>query len=158
MYSNNQTTAGTQQNQQQGFPGGWGRSCGGRGWGRKFGGQVPWMKHFGNMLSNRIPVNIEEGDDAYYLHLYAAGLVKESIQLSVKNDVLSVSYKAPEQSTDSSKFSHREYEAGSFERLFQLNDKVLTDSISAAYSDGILKVTLPKNPETNKPAQTVTVS
>ncbi|WP_221391118.1 Hsp20 family protein [Dyadobacter sp. NIV53] len=44
------------------------------------------------------------------------------------------------------------------ERLFQLNGKVLTDNISAGYVDGVMTVTLPKNPETNKPAQEVNVS
>jgi len=156
MYSNNQSATDTQDHTN--FKN-WGGRCGtGNRWGRKFGGNMPpWMKHFKESFGNRIPVNIEEGQDAYYLHLYAAGLTKESIQLSVKNDVLSISYKAPEQQEGASKFSHQEYAVTSFERLFQLNEKVLTDQINAAYSEGILKVTLPKNPETNKPTQTVTV-
>ncbi|WP_255433079.1 Hsp20 family protein [Spirosoma sp. KUDC1026] len=35
---------------------------------------------------------------------------------------------------------------------------MLTDGISASYADGILRVTLPKNPETNAPAQTINVA
>ncbi len=155
MYHNNQSAEDMQFRNQFGS---WGHRCGKGPWGRKFGGQMPWMKHFNQMFGNRIPVNIEETDDAFQLHLYASGLIKQNIQLSVKNDVLTISYKAPEQSGSSDQFSHREYEAGSFERQFQLNSKVLTAAISAAYNDGILKVTLPKDPSTNQPAQRVTVS
>jgi HSP20 family protein len=34
---------------------------------------------------------------------------------------------------------------------------VLVDQISAGYADGILKVSLPKNPETNTPAKNIAV-
>lgn len=164
MYSNNQSATGNPQQQQHGFGGPRGfRGCGGPGFGGRFGqkfggGKGAWMKHFSGMMGNRVPVNIEENNDAYILHLYAAGLSKEAMQLSIKDDVLSISYTAPEGNSDAANFSHREYNAESFERSFQLNGKVLTEAISAAYSDGILKVTLPKNPETTKPAQQVSVN
>ena len=148
---NNQTAQDAQHNRHAGFD----RKCGGF-FGKKMGENAPWKHKFANAFGNRIPANIEEKDEAYYLHLYAAGLVKENITLSVKNDVLSIVYKAA-QSTDS-KFTYQEYTANDFERLFQLNNNVLTENISAAYADGVLKVTLPKNPETTKPAQKVTVS
>ena len=56
------------------------------------------------------------------------------------------------------KYTYQEYSQGSFERQFRLNNKVITETISASYADGILKVTLPKNPATNKPAQNITVA
>jgi len=165
MYSNNQSATDNQQHQQSFFggPRGFRGGCGGPGFGGKFGHRFggskgQWMKHFGSMFGhNRPAVNIEETDEAFTLHLYAAGLHKEAIKLSVKEDVLTIAYSAPESAENSNQFAHREYTSGSFERLFQLNEKVLTDRISAAYNDGILKVTLPKNPETNKPAQQVNV-
>jgi HSP20 family protein len=163
MYSNNQSATDNQQQSPFGGPRGF-RGCGGPGFGGKFGhrfggGKGQWMKHFGGMFGqNRPSVNIEETDEAFTLHLYAAGLSKEAIKLSVKDDVLTIAYSAPETDEQTDKFSHREYTSGSFERLFQLNDKVLTGQISAAYNDGILKVTLPKDPETNKPAQQVNVN
>ena len=73
-------------------------------------------------------------------------------------DVLTIKYTAP--SADENKanqYAHLEYEPSSFERSFQLNGKVITDNITATYVDGVLKVTLQKNPETNKPAQQVKV-
>jgi HSP20 family protein len=110
----------------------------------------------------RPPVNIEETDTKYVIVLYAAGLVKEKVKLTVKDDVLTISYAAVDSATEASQtetgnVTYQEFSRRSFERSFQLNNKVLTDSISATYTDGILMVTLPKNPATNVPAQTITV-
>lgn len=149
------------------FGGPWAGPAFGRG---KFGGrgQHAWGAH-------RPPVNIEETDTNYVIALYAAGLVKENVKLTVKDDVLTISYAAVEsapESTAGMDSSGADFEAGktergnvtyqefsnhSFERSFKLNNKVLIESISATYTDGILKVTLPKNPVTNVPAQTITV-
>lgn len=158
MYHQHQSA--TDSNQQQHFGP---RGCGGPGFkgkfGAKFGGRAHWMKnYFANMNGNRPAVNIEETDSTYTLHVYAAGLLKENFSVTVKDQVLTISYKAPENVADEAQFAHREFTEGSFERLFQLSDKVLTDDIQAAYSDGVLKVTLPKSPEAAKPAQKVSVN
>ncbi|GAB3956584.1 hypothetical protein GCM10028805_46900 [Spirosoma harenae] len=142
----------------------WGGQSFGRGkfggpWGRgKFGGF--WAGRHGGWFQ-QVPVNIEETDSEYVISLFAAALVKENIKLSVKDDLLTVSYQGtdPENADNTSgNYTYQEYSNRSFERSFQLNNKVLTDGISASYADGILKVTLPKNPETTKPAQTITVA
>lgn len=119
----------------------------------RFGMKAPWMQGFGR----RIAANISETGDGFEISLFAAGLQKELFQISVAaGDVLTVAYKAPEPGNAGS-FIYEEYQPASFERAFQLNGKVLTDQISASYTDGVLKITLPKNPETNKPAQEIQV-
>jgi len=109
------------------------------------------------------PVNIEETDEAFVVSLFAAGLVKENVTLSVKDDVLTIAYPGTGEGPGAEQnpqgnFTYQEHMLNGFERSFRLNNKVVVESISASYSDGILKVTLPKNPETNKPAQTITVA
>src|SRR4051812_20684518 len=128
--------------------------CGG--WGRG-----AWANHWASKMQGfrRVPANIEETDNSFIISLFAAGLIKENISLRVKDDILTISYKGddsdrPQQSAGDG-FTYREYNNPSFERSFLLNNKVSTEGISAAYADGILKVTLPKNPETNKPGQTI---
>ena len=138
---------------------------GGRGpWGRgKFGGfwgGPMFGRHGGG--PQQVPVNIEETDNEYVISLFAAALVKENVKLTVKNDVLTISYEGTDPSanterTDTGSYTYQEHRNSSFERSFRLNDKVITESITANYADGVLKVTLPKNPATNKPAQTITV-
>ncbi|SOD82036.1 Hsp20/alpha crystallin family protein [Spirosoma fluviale] len=147
---------------QSGYKGGCGQM--GRGgfggkWGRgKFGGF--WARHAGSMF--QAPVNIQETDTEYIISLFAAGLIKENVKLSVKKDVLTISYEgtdawAMDEQATTGNYTYQEYGNRSFERSFQLNDKVITENISASYADGILKVVLPKNPATNKPAQTISI-
>ena len=132
------------------FNGPWGHGKSGGGWAGRFAGGF-----------NQVPVNIEETDTEYVISLYAAGLVKENIKLAVKDDVMTISYtgnESSEEAGNTTNYTYQEYNSRSFERSFKLNDKVLTENITASYTDGILKVILPKNPETNRPAQTITVA
>lgn len=159
--NNQQTTADTQNHQGFGYKG---RGCGGPfsrmfsgKFEEKFGGKAPWDKAFRGHFGNRKAANIEESNSLFKISLYAAGLVKSNFKISVSNDVLNISYNAPE-SSEEGKYTHQEYQPSSFERSFQLNGKVLTNNISAEYIDGVLIVSLPKNPETNKPAQEVNVN
>jgi HSP20 family protein len=117
-----------------------------------------WARRAGGL--HKVPVNIEENETEYILSIFASGLVKENIRLDVKDDLLTVSYTGAEESGNGHKdrYTYQEHTAHAFDRAFKLNDKVLTDYISARYTDGILKVTLPKNPETNKPAQHINVA
>ncbi|WP_293785017.1 Hsp20 family protein [uncultured Pedobacter sp.] len=68
-----------------------------------------------------------------------------------------MSYEPKEDADPSKKYSRREYSNGAFERAFSLNGKILVENISARYADGILQVTLPKNPETNIPEKSILV-
>ncbi|WP_231425569.1 Hsp20/alpha crystallin family protein [Pedobacter sp. Leaf250] len=137
------------------------RGCGPRG--GRFGGHHhgKFAHHAHEMFGKgfrRVPANIEENDSEFIIHLFAPALTKEHLKVITKDDVLTITY-APHEETDSSqKFSRREYSNGAFERSFALNGKVLADNISAKYADGILKVTLPKNPETNVPAKDIAVN
>ena len=138
------------------------RGCGR--FGKKFGSilgdaledKTQWRNAFNGGFGNRKAANIEETGNTFIISLYAAGLQKKDFNISVTGDVLTIKYTAAGESSQQ-QYAHLEYEPGSFQRSFQLNGKVITDSISATYIDGVLKVTLPKNPETNKPAQQVNV-
>ncbi|CAG5002059.1 hypothetical protein DYBT9275_02797 [Dyadobacter sp. CECT 9275] len=155
---NNQQTADTHHHHGFGFRGG--RGCGpfSKMFSGQFGGKAPWKEAFRGQFLNRKAANIEDNESSFKISLYAAGLSKSNFKVSVSNDVLTIAYAAPEAGDSANKYTYQEYEPGSFERSFQLNGKVLTENISADYTDGVLIVTLPKNPETNKPAQEVNVN
>lgn len=102
-----------------------------------------------------VPVNIQEKEDHFELSLYAPGLNKDNIKVSVKDDTLTISYDLSSKEED--RFTRREYNADSFERSFVLNNRVNTIDITAVYQEGILKVLLPKNPETNQPPKNIKV-
>ena len=120
-------------------------------------GNHPFKEMFLQKMSHHKPVNIVENADNFTLLLFAPGLEKQFFKATVKDQVLKVSYETPEVK-DEAKYVHQEFFASSFERAFQLSNKVLSENISANYENGILKVTLPKNPETNQPAQDISVN
>jgi HSP20 family protein len=130
-----------------------------------------FRKHFGDNISEKMnrhfqsgrrgpgsrkSVNILETDNAYILNLYAAGLKKELFTIAVDEDVLKISYQ-PEAENSDKKFIYEEYRPMAFERSFKLTDKVFKDQISAAYTDGVLEVTLPKDLEAHKPGQQIEI-
>jgi HSP20 family protein len=132
------------------------QNCGG--FGKMFSNKAHRMNEFFGNIGNRKSANIEESDASFIISLYAAGLNKNNFKVSATEDILSITYTAPATTEETqNNYIHREYEPASFNRSFQLNGKVLTENISATYTDGVLKVTLLKNPETNKPAQEVNV-
>lgn len=97
------------------------------------------------------PYNVEERDDQFVLLIFAPGKAKEDFQVTVKDDTLKVAYR------DSSALADEPTQPD-FERSFRLNNKVIIDSITATYADGVLKIILPKDPETNRPPVNITVN
>ncbi len=103
----------------------------------------------GRWGASRVPVNVRETADFYELFVFAPGLTKDAFTLSVSDDVLTISsVQGHDEATNQAKWLHQEYQRGGFERQFQLNSKVDTDSITARYTDGVLEVMLPKLPGT----------
>lgn len=132
-----------------------------RSFGKKFkehfmGSNHPLKEVFDRKITSHKPVNIIENDDNFTVQLFAAGLEKNLFKVMIKDPVLTISYTDEGGSTDA-KLIYQEFYAGSFERRFQLTDKVFDDQVSALYENGILTVILAKNPEKNKPEHKVDI-
>ena len=92
-------------------------------------------------------VDIKEKDTEYLLEAEIPGMKKEDITIDVKEGVLSIhGERKYEHEETKENFSRVERCYGTFNRSFTLPDEVEADKIDATYKDGILKVTLPKNP------------
>ncbi len=105
------------------------------------------------------PVNIQETDKAYELHLVAPGLKKEAFKINVDRNILTISFDHKEAETEqAAKWLRNEYKQKSFKRSFTLNDKVDTSGISARYTDGILNVSIPKKDPQEIATQEISVS
>lgn len=128
-----------------------------RGWHR----HAHWKRHFQQQF-NRPPANISEKEDHFEILLFVPGMDQEGLSLKVKNDELFITYKAPKDPWDQDEivtdFVEEEYTQPSFRRSFRLNNKAVVEDISATYQDGVLKVKLPKNPETNRPIHDIPVN
>lgn len=135
-----------------------GKGWGGHGrWGQGFGGpQSGWAR--GGWFQP--PVNVQELEDRYELHLAAPGRSKQDFQISVQGDILTISAQKQEESdlTKSANWTRREFKTVAFERQFQLNEKIDANGIAATYTDGVLVVSLPKLPRAQTPARDVFVA
>ena len=91
------------------------------------------------------PVNVQEFDDRYELALYAPELERSDFQINLKDQVLTIAAeKKVKEGSEPVNWRRKEFSAGGFKRQFELNDKIDVAAISAAYADGVLRLTLPK--------------
>lgn len=103
-------------------------------------------------IGTTIPaVNTVETEKAFNLEVAIPGLKKEDFKIDLNNHILTISSEKKEEKEekDGKKITRREYSYSSFQRSFQLPDNVKKESITAEYTDGILKLTLPKKELTN---------
>lgn len=106
------------------------------------------------------PVNIQDTDKSYELHLIAPALKKEDFKINVDRNVLTISFNhETEQTTEETgRWLRNEYKIKSFSRSFTLNEKIDTAGITAKYTDGVLQVSLPKKEQSEVKAQEISVS
>ncbi len=97
-------------------------------------------------VSSLIPLmNIEELDDAYRITLEVPGMEKDDIDISVKDDVLTISGEKKEDFKEEGTLFRRERWFGKFTRSVTLPSDVDVDKIEAEYKNGVLTLHLPKS-------------
>lgn len=91
-------------------------------------------------------VNITESENSYGIEVSAPGFDKQNFNLSVADNVLTISgSQNTEKVKEEKNYVRKEFNYGSFKRSFNLADLVDEDHIDAKYENGILKIDLPKN-------------
>ena len=92
--------------------------------------------------------DIKETDKSYIIKVDIAGLTKKDIQVTIVNQLLTISGERKEELNESDNYFHyRERLTGSFNRSFNLPDTVNQDKISANFNNGTLIIKLEKNAE-----------
>ena len=93
-------------------------------------------------------VNIKETKEAYNIQVSAAGFSKDSFNVKVEDNILTISGEAKEDKLEEgTKYTRKEFVHASFKRSFTLPKTIVADKIIAGYENGILNVTLPKMEE-----------
>ncbi|MCG8615424.1 MAG: Hsp20/alpha crystallin family protein, partial [Desulfobacterales bacterium] len=99
-------------------------------------------------------VDIVSNDDTVDLNVELPGMKKEDITVNIEDRVLTIAgERKVENEEKKENYYRRERRYGSFKRAFTLSDDILTDEITAEYTDGILKVSLRKDTVTEKVKQ-----
>jgi HSP20 family protein len=98
-------------------------------------------------------VNVEETENDFQISAELPGMEKNDIQISVENNVLSISGEKKQENETKGKNYHRvERSYGKFYRSFRIPTGVDINNVDASYKNGVLNLTLPKMEEA-KPKQ-----
>jgi HSP20 family protein len=103
-------------------------------------------------------VDIVEKDAAFEIAAELPGLEAENVEVTLKNGAVVLKGEKHEEKEEKSKdYFLKERQYGSFERSFAVPEGVDTGKIAAEFKNGVLKVTLPKTADAQKPVQRVEI-
>mmetsp|Transcript_10089 Transcript_10089/g.25228 ORF Transcript_10089/g.25228 Transcript_10089/m.25228 type:complete len:207 (+) Transcript_10089:77-697(+) len=94
----------------------------------------------------QMAVDVVDNESTIKFHAELPGVKKENINLSVHDDVLTISCKKEDiMEKDEGDYHIRERSFGSFSRSFTLPSNTDSSNVKATFSDGVLEVTIPKS-------------
>ena len=105
---------------------------------------------FANSRADAFKTDIRDTGDAYVLEADLPGMKKEDIHIDIDGDRLSISAErsaVKEEKDENGGYIRCERSYGSFSRSFDISG-IRGEDISAAYADGVLTLTLPKQTKT----------
>jgi HSP20 family protein len=103
-------------------------------------------------------VDVTESEKAYEITAELPGMDEKKIEVKVADGGLTIKGEKQEEKEEKKKnYYLHERHFGSFERCFGLPEGVDTNKIEAAFNKGVLRVTLPKKPEAQKPVKKIDV-
>ena len=121
-----------------------------------FGGKNPL---YGKHAKNLMKTDIRETDNSYELDVDLPGFQKEEISLELKDGILTIRAEHKESEEEQAKkgeYVRRERRYGSFARTFDVSG-IDESGITAAYHNGILELTLPKQAPVVPQARQITI-
>ena len=108
---------------------------------------------YGKRAKNLMKTDVRETDDTYEVDVDLPGFKKDEIQVDLKNGYLTISAAKgldKDEEDKKGKYIRQERYAGVCSRSFYVGD-VEPKDVSAKYEDGILKLSLPKQPKKELP-------
>jgi HSP20 family protein len=93
--------------------------------------------------------DISEDENKYYLKLDLPGIKKEDVKINYHNGQLTIGGERKQETEEkNAKFHRVERTFGKYFRSFSLPEKIKENEIDAEFSNGQLKITVPKSEET----------
>jgi len=98
------------------------------------------------------PINVGVTPDEVDVYLFAAGLDPKTLDVSIQQNLLTVTGERRLRVKDNATYYRRERFGGEFRRVVALPDDVDPDRVEAKYRDGVLQVSVRRR-ESAKPRQ-----
>jgi HSP20 family protein len=89
------------------------------------------------------PASVTEIADGYMLEIEMPGVKKDSLEISVENNELTIIGRRSLPAVEG-RLIHRESRSENFRRVFELDPSIDSDKISAKIDQGLVGLTLPK--------------
>ncbi|MGD2064768.1 MAG: Hsp20/alpha crystallin family protein [Nitrospirota bacterium] len=89
--------------------------------------------------------DIYETGDAIVVVADMPGVNKESLEITLEENILTIDGRVDQDETEGLRQTHREFTVGDYHRTFTLSDAVSREGIEARVKDGVLRLTLPKH-------------
>jgi HSP20 family protein len=103
------------------------------------------------LVERGIPkVDILDHDNDIEVQAALPGVKKEDLDISINNQTIIIRASTKEEKKEEGKLFRREITRGQFQRTLSLPDNVDGDNAKATFSDGILKVTIPKTEKSKR--------
>lgn len=90
-----------------------------------------------------MPLDALEKDGVYTLRFDVPGVDPNNVDLTVENNILTVTADRPVEETDGATWLLRERPSGTHRREVRLGDRLDTGNVTASYDNGVLTVTIP---------------
>ena len=92
--------------------------------------------------------NISESENQFLLEIAVPGKSKSDFKIEINKEILTIGLETENEISENDPlYNKKEFDYSSFQRSFTLPDSVAVDQIDARYTDGVLKLVLPKKKE-----------
>lgn len=99
-------------------------------------------------MEKQLATNISESDTQFLLEIAVPGKSKSDFKIEINKEILTIGLETKNEiSENDPQYYKKEFDYSSFQRSFTLPDSVAADQIDARYTNGVLKLVLPKKKE-----------
>jgi HSP20 family protein len=127
-------------------------------WRRPFRPLAAFEMNWPKKLAAAPAFDVAETDKSYEVTAELPGMDEKNVEVNLTDGGITIKGEKKEEMEEKKKdyyVSERRY--GSFERYFTLPEGVDANKVEATFKNGVLKVTLPKTAEAQKPAKKIEV-
>lgn len=118
-----------------------------RDWSNSFA-PAPWFSGIRSVRQGTFPpINVGSSADTIDVYVFAAGLKADELDVSLQQNLLTVSGKREAEPQENATYYRRERYNGTFQRVLTLPEDVDPDNVTATYRDGVLHVRIGRREE-----------